>query len=108
MNNIQEIARTQGGLNNTYRYLHTWVQRKLGTPQKCEICGTTEDRRYHWANKSGEYRRDLTDWRRLCVPCHMTEKNPGHCKHGHELSLDNLYTYPDGRNQCRTCRKGWR
>jgi hypothetical protein len=49
---------------------HNWVVRRLGRPKKCEHCGTTEDRMYHWANISGEYKRDLSDWKRLCVPCH--------------------------------------
>ena len=50
--------------------LHRWVDRKLGRPSRCDFCGTTKLRRYHWANKSGEYKRVLTDWLRLCVPCH--------------------------------------
>lgn len=49
---------------------HTWVVRRLGKPQKCEHCGTTEKRMYHWSNISGEYRRDVSDYQRLCVPCH--------------------------------------
>ena len=53
-----------------YDALHTWVSRKLGKPQKCAHCGTEQQRWYHWANVSGEYRRDLNDWLRLCVPCH--------------------------------------
>ena len=53
-----------------YYAIHDWVRVRLGTPQKCDICGTTEDRMYHWATKSGIYSRDLSDWLRLCVPCH--------------------------------------
>ncbi len=49
---------------------HAWVKRRLGFPKKCEKCGTTEDRMYHWANISNEYKRSLDDWIRLCVPCH--------------------------------------
>jgi len=26
-----------------------------------------------------------------------------HCAHGHELSPDNIYTYSNGRRQCRAC-----
>lgn len=50
--------------------LHAWVARKLGKPQKCELCGTTEKRYYDWANKSHRYERNLSDWMRLCRPCH--------------------------------------
>jgi len=50
--------------------LHSWVKRQLGRPMKCEHCGTTKKRMYHWANKSHEYKREVGDWIRLCVPCH--------------------------------------
>ena len=53
-----------------YQALHSWVQRSLGSPKKCEHCGTIEAKRYEWANKSHLYKRDLTDWLRLCVKCH--------------------------------------
>ena len=26
--------------------------------------------RYHWANVSGKYLRDISDWIQLCVKCH--------------------------------------
>jgi hypothetical protein len=54
----------------SYHALHIWLVRQLGTPNKCEHCGTAESRRYHWSNKDHEYRRLLSDWQRLCVPCH--------------------------------------
>lgn len=53
-----------------YSGLHAWVRRELGTPSRCENCGTTEAKQFEWANKSGEYKRDLTDWIRLCTLCH--------------------------------------
>jgi hypothetical protein len=28
-----------------------------------------------------------------------------HCKHGHPLSGENLYQFPDGRRECRTCSR---
>ena len=49
---------------------HAWVVRRLGKPSNCELCGTTEKRMYHWANISGNYLRDVSDYMRLCVPCH--------------------------------------
>jgi len=55
-----------------YFGLHKWVYKKLGRPKKCEHCGEIKEnnRALHWANKSGEYKRDIGDWLRLCVPCH--------------------------------------
>lgn len=55
-----------------YRALHHWVKKNLGAPNTCEHCGKSGFTRGQigWANKSHEYRRDLTDWIRLCGFCH--------------------------------------
>lgn len=52
-----------------YMALHAWVGRKLGKPSYCTHCFKTEGK-FEWANKSGEYKRDLDDWIRLCKSCH--------------------------------------
>lgn len=63
-----------------YGGLHEWVRHTLGTPGRCEICGTTERRRYEWHNLSGQYLRQADDWQRLCVPCHrkLTYRDNGY------------------------------
>jgi hypothetical protein len=53
-----------------YRALHEWVERRLGKPMCCDFCGVTSKKRYHWANKSRNYKREITDWIRLCPKCH--------------------------------------
>ena len=55
-----------------YRALHRWLEKKLGKPHFCEECGNKKlsHRQYHWANISGKYKRNIDDWRRLCVKCH--------------------------------------
>lgn len=53
-----------------YGGLHAWIVLRLGKPKKCELCGITSSKKYEWANKSGEYKRDLSDWIRLCTSCH--------------------------------------
>lgn len=58
------------GQGVSYFGLHAWVKRRLGAPAKCDQCGSTKITRYEWANKSHEYKRDLTDWLRLCRSCH--------------------------------------
>ena len=60
------------GNNVGYSALHAWIRRKLGKPSICEYCGTIglNGRKIHWANKSGIYKRESSDWIRLCVPCH--------------------------------------
>lgn len=69
---VGEKAYQWKGENVGYCALHIWVKKHLGQPTKCEHCekdGLT-GHQIHWANKSGEYKRDLTDWLRLCVKCH--------------------------------------
>lgn len=53
-----------------YQALHGWVYRQLGKPSKCENCNTTTAKKFHWANISREYKRDILDWKRLCASCH--------------------------------------
>lgn len=79
-NKGKKVPQTSGANNAnwkgdgvSYRSLHAWVRRELGSPDKCYHCGTTEKRDirfFQWANKSHEYQRDLSDWIRLCRPCH--------------------------------------
>lgn len=104
------------GTSLNYRSLHYWVQRNLGKPSKCENCGNTNASRYHWANISGEYKRDLTDWARLCPSCHALLDNqaPKHgagiprisfCVRGHEYTISNTYKPPHAPRECRACRR---
>lgn len=55
-----------------YRAIHTWIERRLGRPKKCEICGIDKltGRQIHWSNISHFYKREENDWIRLCVKCH--------------------------------------
>ena len=54
-----------------YFGVHDWMTAEYGQPKHCEDCGTTDpSKRYEWANISGEYRRDLSDFKRLCKYCH--------------------------------------
>lgn len=58
------------GDNVRYRALHAWVTRELGRPSKCEDCGAKTLKNFEWANISGNYLRDLKDWKSLCRKCH--------------------------------------
>lgn len=56
-----------------YKHLHYWVTKNLGRPNQCEHCKNiiTKPKLIHWANKSGEYKKNLDDWIRLCYLCHV-------------------------------------
>ena len=51
-----------------YSGLHAWVLRILGKPIRCENCPSKKN--LQWANISKKYKRDINDWKQLCVVCH--------------------------------------
>ena len=53
------------------RSLHIWVSRIMGKPRHCSGCGTKTATSYEWANISGKYKRDVSDYKRLCKLCHV-------------------------------------
>lgn len=52
----------------SYTNLHKWLYDNYKKLDMCEFCG--DGGKLECANKSGEYKRDLTDWLTLCVKCH--------------------------------------
>lgn len=63
-----------------YRSIHAWAHLRIKRAAECRHCGkpdkvietSTGPRRYlQLANISGEYRRDLNDWKFLCPSCHI-------------------------------------
>lgn len=64
-------SRWKGGVD-TYRAIHNWVNKWAIKSNTCEDCGESGlfGRKIHWANISGKYKRDLKDWKRLCIKCH--------------------------------------
>ncbi len=66
----QESSSWKGELVG-YRGLHLWVHNALGSPETCVECGVKgTGHQMHWANVSGEYKRERDDWKRLCPRCH--------------------------------------
>jgi len=57
------------GDNVGYHSLHVWVRKYKPQPKACENCGTKKDY-LELANISGEYKRDIKDYKYLCVKCH--------------------------------------
>lgn len=76
-------ARRWKGDNASYRAKHMWIVKHYGKANKCEQKGCSYPKvvdagrriiekpsRYEWANISGEYKRDRSDWVMLCPSCH--------------------------------------
>lgn len=58
------------GDNVSYRSLHKWVRRHLPNHGKCWDCNK-KTKFLDAANISGQYKRDLSDWKYSCRSCHM-------------------------------------
>jgi len=52
-----------------YGALHNWVRRHKSKPEYCEECN--KNKPHDLANISGEYKRDINDFKWLCRKCHM-------------------------------------
>ncbi len=63
-----------------YAMLHIWIKKELGIPKYCNHCDNKLRKKFHWANKSGKYKRNINDWFSLCHSCHAIfdkkEKSP--------------------------------
>lgn len=57
----------------SYGAIHDYVNYHYGQPQICEQCPAKDlgSRKHQWANISGRYKRDRSDWIRLCAKCHF-------------------------------------
>lgn len=55
-----------------YQGIHVWIWGKFGKASKCENlrCKNKFPKRFEWANISGQYRRDRSDFIQLCCSCH--------------------------------------
>lgn len=58
-----------------YQAIHAWIKRRKGKANHCEECGLDKTPKgrinfFEWSNISETYKRDLTDWRQLCMSCH--------------------------------------
>ncbi|TAJ21837.1 MAG: hypothetical protein EPO65_00625 [Dehalococcoidia bacterium] len=74
-----------------YGAAHHRVRVALGTPSRCEHCGTTSAARYEWAytgpgHDSGQkpYSVDPADYVRLCTTCHFKFDGKGTVRRGDE------------------------
>lgn len=59
------------GDNVGYWGIHDWIRKELGRPMHCALCQSVTAKKYEWANISHLYKRELSDWVRLCTKCHI-------------------------------------
>lgn len=68
------------GESASYFAKHLWIINNHGNPKKCEHCKKVGEKikgrwNVHWANISGEFKRDIKDWIALCAKCHSKYDN---------------------------------
>lgn len=83
------ISSKNSGINNvnwkgekaTYKQKHTYMNRKYG---KAFLCENNKEHIgfFEWANMSGKYLRDRTDWKMLCHSCNIKMDNRKRNKKG--------------------------
>ena len=91
-----------------YTSVHNWLYKYHG---KAFICFNNSEHSgpFEWANISGNYKRDVYDYKQLCISCHRKEdyykRNGNKCLKGHDFTYENTYIMPDGRRKCKICRR---
>ncbi len=53
-----------------YSTVHGWLRKVASKTGECSACGARPKTRTEWANLSGSYLRDITDYAEMCVSCH--------------------------------------
>lgn len=95
------------GDNVGYFALHSWIRHHFKKPSQCEECGR-ENVPLDWANVSGQYKRERSDFKALCRSCHWKKDfRKECCPSGHPYDEENTYYNPAGHRACRKCRRLW-
>lgn len=82
---------------------HMWIISHYGKASKCEHCDSKTAKRYEWANISGNYEREVIDYKQLCPSCHRKWDFGSICGRGHFLTKDNTRITKEGWRSCRAC-----
>ena len=101
-----EKARRWKGDEAGYVAKHMWLTKHYDKGDTCENCGTTNASRLEWANVSGLYLRERSDYIVLCPSCHRKmDLSSTHCKNGHEYTAETTCITKQGWRDCRVCRR---
>lgn len=71
---LEKLMTAKYPVKSSYHTIHNWVYKMGGKASKCELC-SVKGSTYHWSNKSGDYKQDMSDWWELCVKCHHKYDN---------------------------------
>lgn len=63
-----------------YMNVHQWLIRKYGRAQRCENESQHIGRNYQWANVTGEYEKEVKNFKQLCRSCHAKLDMTEYCR----------------------------
>ncbi len=84
-----------------YIPLHQWIGNHKPKPKFCEIC--KKNKPYDLANISGEYKRDVNDFKWLCRSCHM--KSDGRMENLYKNRQNSKRKHIKNLIQCLKCNE---
>jgi len=100
---IGTLANAWKGMKASYFAKHSWLNKHYSGEFVCannkEHSGIIE-----FANISGEYLREFSDYVLLCRPCHRKFDLKQFCKRGHKYTEENTCIRKNGARHCRKCQ----
>ncbi len=99
-----ESANRWKGEEAGYHAIHIWLTSHYVKGDHCEDCFSSVASRLEWANISGEYKRERSDYKVLCPKCHRLFDRNNKCQKGHDYTTENTITNIRGHRHCRICR----
>lgn len=87
-----------------YHAVHLWLTKHFSKGRICEGCNTMSASRLEWANISGEYKRERSDYKVLCPRCHRLLDQGGKCRKGHEYKPETTLVNNRGHRHCLICK----
>ena len=100
---IGVTARRWKGMRASYVAKHMWIYKYYGKASFCTNDQSHLAKRFEWANISGNYLRERTDYKPLCPSCHRRMDMKNKCHRGHEYTKENTITNCRGHRRCRIC-----
>lgn len=98
-------ARRWKGIKAGYHAIHCWLSKHYEKGDNCEQCGTREFSRLEWANLSGEYKRERSDYKAMCPSCHRLFDGKNKCRKGHDYKPETTHYNSRGHRTCLICKE---
>ena len=82
-----------------------WIVKHYGKASYCYVNPMHKGKRFEWANISGAYKREISDYKPMCPSCHRKMDMKNRCRKGHEYTEKNTLINCRGHRRCLICKK---